>query len=270
MARFVQLGSVAEVPFGRHPRADEARALRGASGSLRPQVHRGRRRTQRSVREARVPRSARALRPEPAGSPAPASTRRPAAPPATSWSPECSDCRRQRAAARVPCPLSRSERPKPSCRSTTRVREQPRLPSPTAATTTSPTRQARAGARRSLATPLPSWRPSPDQRLLRPVGRPRRAGVEQLVGATIVRTFLLAAGSRFGLAARFERYLRVPLHLRRDRVEPALRPPHRGVAHPRRVAPRDQAPSPSLDPQVGALAGARCSYGSSSPTAEVL
>ena len=44
----------------------------------------------------------------------------------------------------------------------------------------------------------------------------------RLVGAARRQDVLLAAGPRFGLAGAFERYLRVPYTLRRDRTEIAL------------------------------------------------
>ena len=50
----------------------------------------------------------------------------------------------------------------------------------------------------------------------------RRAASLRIVGAARRQDVLLAAGPRFGLAGAFERYLRVPYTLRRDRVEPAL------------------------------------------------
>jgi DNA-binding transcriptional MocR family regulator len=73
-----------------------------------------------------------------------------------------------------------------------------------------------------LAGAFPQWRPS----------RPRGGlslwvdlGVpvsSRLVGAARRHDVLLAAGPRFGLDGAFERYLRLPYTLRRDRVEPAL------------------------------------------------
>ena len=69
---------------------------------------------------------------------------------------------------------------------------------------------------------FPSWRPSHPSgglSLWVDLGAPVSS---RLVGAARRHDVLLAAGPRFGLAGAFERYLRVPYTLRRDRVEPAL------------------------------------------------
>jgi DNA-binding transcriptional MocR family regulator len=73
-----------------------------------------------------------------------------------------------------------------------------------------------------LADGFPTWRPSRPSgglSLWVDLGTPVSS---RLVGAARRHDVLLAAGPRFGLAGAFERYLRVPYTLRRDRVEPAL------------------------------------------------
>ena len=73
-----------------------------------------------------------------------------------------------------------------------------------------------------LGEAFPSWRPSRPSgglSLWVDLGAPVSS---RLVGAARRHDVLLAAGPRFGLAGAFERYLRVPYSLRRDRVEPAL------------------------------------------------
>jgi len=73
-----------------------------------------------------------------------------------------------------------------------------------------------------LASAFPGWRPSRPSgglSLWVDLGAPVSS---RLVGAARRQDVLLAAGPRFGLAGAFERYLRVPYTLRRDRVEPAL------------------------------------------------
>lgn len=73
-----------------------------------------------------------------------------------------------------------------------------------------------------LATTFPGWRPSHPAgglSLWVDLGAPVSS---RLVGAARRRDVLLAAGPRFGLGGAFERYLRLPYALRRDRVEPAL------------------------------------------------
>ena len=73
-----------------------------------------------------------------------------------------------------------------------------------------------------LGDAFPSWRPSHPTgglSLWVDLGAPVSS---RLVGAARRQGVLLAAGPRFGLAGAFERYLRVPYTLRRDRVEPAL------------------------------------------------
>ena len=73
-----------------------------------------------------------------------------------------------------------------------------------------------------LGDAFPSWRPSHPTgglSLWVDLGAPVSS---RLVGAARRQDVLLAAGPRFGLAGAFERYLRVPYTLRRDRVEPAL------------------------------------------------
>jgi DNA-binding transcriptional MocR family regulator len=73
-----------------------------------------------------------------------------------------------------------------------------------------------------LGDAFPSWRPSRPSgglSLWVDLGAPVSS---RLVGAARRQDVLLAAGPRFGLAGAFERYLRVPYTLRRDRVEPAL------------------------------------------------
>jgi DNA-binding transcriptional MocR family regulator len=73
-----------------------------------------------------------------------------------------------------------------------------------------------------LGDAFPSWRPSRPSgglSLWVELGAPVSS---RLVGAARRQDVLLAAGPRFGLAGAFERYLRVPYTLRRDRVEPAL------------------------------------------------
>jgi DNA-binding transcriptional MocR family regulator len=73
-----------------------------------------------------------------------------------------------------------------------------------------------------LADAFPGWRPSRPSgglSLWVDLGAPVSS---RLVGAARRHDVLLAAGPRFGLAGAFERYLRVPYTLRRDRVEPAL------------------------------------------------
>jgi DNA-binding transcriptional MocR family regulator len=74
----------------------------------------------------------------------------------------------------------------------------------------------------SLAAAFPSWhpsRPSGGLSLWVDLGAPVSS---RLAVAARRQDVLLAAGPRFGLAGAFERYLRVPYTLRRDRVEPAL------------------------------------------------
>jgi DNA-binding transcriptional MocR family regulator len=73
-----------------------------------------------------------------------------------------------------------------------------------------------------LGEAFPGWRPSRPSgglSLWVDLGAPVSS---RLVGAARRQDVLLAAGPRFGLAGAFERYLRVPYSLRRDRVEPAL------------------------------------------------
>jgi DNA-binding transcriptional MocR family regulator len=73
-----------------------------------------------------------------------------------------------------------------------------------------------------LGDAFPGWRPSRPSgglSLWVDLGMPVSS---RLVGAARRQDVLLAAGPRFGLAGAFERYLRVPYTLRRDRVEPAL------------------------------------------------
>ena len=73
-----------------------------------------------------------------------------------------------------------------------------------------------------LGSGFPGWhpsRPSGGLSLWVDLGAPVSS---RLVGAARSRDVLLAAGPRFGLAGAFERYLRLPYALRRDRVEPAL------------------------------------------------
>lgn len=73
-----------------------------------------------------------------------------------------------------------------------------------------------------LAEVFPRWRPSrPDGGLSLWVdlGEPVSS---RLVGAARRHDVLLAAGPRFGLDGAFERYLRLPYTLRRDRVDEAL------------------------------------------------
>ena len=73
-----------------------------------------------------------------------------------------------------------------------------------------------------LGEAFPSWRPSHPSgglSLWVDLGAPVSS---RLVGAARRHDVLLAAGPRFGLAGAFERYLRMPYSLRRDRVEPAL------------------------------------------------
>jgi DNA-binding transcriptional MocR family regulator len=73
-----------------------------------------------------------------------------------------------------------------------------------------------------LGDAFPGWRPSRPSgglSLWVDLGAPVSS---RLVGAARRQDVLLAAGPRFGLAGAFERYLRVPYTLRRDRVEPAL------------------------------------------------
>lgn len=73
-----------------------------------------------------------------------------------------------------------------------------------------------------LGSAFPGWRPSRPSgglSLWVDLGAPVSS---RLVGAARRQDVLLAAGPRFGLAGAFERYLRVPYTLRRDRVEPAL------------------------------------------------
>lgn len=73
-----------------------------------------------------------------------------------------------------------------------------------------------------LGTAFPAWRPSHPSgglSLWVDLGAPVSS---RLVGAARRQDVLLAAGPRFGLAGAFERYLRVPYTLRRDRTEIAL------------------------------------------------
>jgi DNA-binding transcriptional MocR family regulator len=73
-----------------------------------------------------------------------------------------------------------------------------------------------------LGEAFPGWRPSRPAgglSLWVDLGAPVSS---RLVGAARRHDVLLAAGPRFGLAGAFERFLRVPYTLRRDRVEPAL------------------------------------------------
>jgi DNA-binding transcriptional MocR family regulator len=73
-----------------------------------------------------------------------------------------------------------------------------------------------------LGETFPSWQPSHPSgglSLWVELGAPVSS---RLVGAARRHDVLLAAGPRFGLAGAFERYLRVPYTLRRDRVGPAL------------------------------------------------
>jgi DNA-binding transcriptional MocR family regulator len=73
-----------------------------------------------------------------------------------------------------------------------------------------------------LGNTFPGWvpsRPSGGLSLWIDLGAPVSS---RLVGAARREDVLLAAGPRFGLAGAFERYLRLPYTLRRDRVEPAL------------------------------------------------
>jgi DNA-binding transcriptional MocR family regulator len=73
-----------------------------------------------------------------------------------------------------------------------------------------------------LAQTFPGWRPSrPGGGLSLGVdlGRPESS---RLTGAARRHDVLLAAGPRFGLDGAFERYLRLPYTLRRDRMDEAL------------------------------------------------
>jgi DNA-binding transcriptional MocR family regulator len=73
-----------------------------------------------------------------------------------------------------------------------------------------------------LGETFPGWtpsRPSGGLSLWVELGAPVSS---RLVGAARREDVLLAAGPRFGLAGAFERYLRLPYTLRRERVEPAL------------------------------------------------
>jgi hypothetical protein len=73
-----------------------------------------------------------------------------------------------------------------------------------------------------LGDAFPGWRlsrPSGGLSLWVDLGAPVSS---RLVGAARRYDVLLAAGPRFGLAGAFERYLRVPYTLRRERVEQAL------------------------------------------------
>jgi DNA-binding transcriptional MocR family regulator len=73
-----------------------------------------------------------------------------------------------------------------------------------------------------LGDAFPGWRPSRPSgglSLWVDLGAPVSS---RLVGAARRYDVLLAAGPRFGLAGAFERYLRVPYTLRRERVEQAL------------------------------------------------
>lgn len=73
-----------------------------------------------------------------------------------------------------------------------------------------------------LAATFPHWRPSRPAgglSLWVDLGEPVSS---RLVGAARRHDVLLAAGPRFGLDGAFERYLRLPYTLRRDRVDEAL------------------------------------------------
>ncbi|MHA6617613.1 MocR-like transcription factor YczR [Pseudonocardia sp. DLS-67] len=73
-----------------------------------------------------------------------------------------------------------------------------------------------------LARTFPDWRPSRPGgglSLWVDLGRP---GSSRLAGAARRHDVLLAAGPRFGLDGAFERYLRLPFTLRRDRMDEAV------------------------------------------------
>ncbi len=73
-----------------------------------------------------------------------------------------------------------------------------------------------------LGEAFPGWRPSRPSgglSLWVDLGAPVSS---RLVGAARRHDVLLAAGPRFGLDGAFERYLRLPYTLRRDRVDPAF------------------------------------------------
>jgi DNA-binding transcriptional MocR family regulator len=73
-----------------------------------------------------------------------------------------------------------------------------------------------------LARTFPGWRPSRPGgglSLWVDLGRPESS---RLTGAARRHDVLLAAGPRFGLDGAFERYLRLPFTLRRDRMDEAL------------------------------------------------
>ncbi len=73
-----------------------------------------------------------------------------------------------------------------------------------------------------LAQTFPGWRPSRPGgglSLWVDLGRPESS---RLTGAARRHDVLLAAGPRFGLDGAFERYLRLPFALRRDRMDAAL------------------------------------------------
>jgi DNA-binding transcriptional MocR family regulator len=73
-----------------------------------------------------------------------------------------------------------------------------------------------------LSEDFPQWRPSRPRggnSLWVDLGAPVSS---RLVGLARRHDVLLAAGPRFGVDGAFERYLRLPYTLRRDRVEPAL------------------------------------------------